>query len=48
MNYAKPGVLILGPAGRVIEQIPTMKGPYAIIEIASPRDRVNPANDLEE
>jgi hypothetical protein len=48
MNYVKPEAAVLGTAVRVIEQIPTQKGPHTVIEVASPKYRVNPAYDLGE
>ncbi len=48
MNYAKPEVVVLSTAVRVIEQIPTLKGPYTVIEVVSPKYRANPAYDLDE
>lgn len=48
MNYSKPELSILGPAIRVVEQIPTIKGPYAMVETFDLRYRVNPAYDLDE
>jgi hypothetical protein len=47
MDYAKPKISVLGEAGRVIEQIPTIKGPVGVIEFAN-GPRLNPAYDLDE
>ena len=47
MNYTTPEVVVLGPAIRVIEQIPTMKQPTGIIESIHSK-RTHPAYDLDE
>jgi hypothetical protein len=47
VNYTKPEVVVLGPAIRVIEQIPTIKQPTGIIESIHSK-RTHPAYDLDE
>jgi hypothetical protein len=48
MNYAKPEMVILGTAVHVIEQIPIVKGYTSFEFVVPPKNRINPAYDLDE
>ena len=47
MEYAKPELITLGEAARVIEQTPWVKTPSGYVEALN-RRAFNPAYDLDE